>query len=391
MEKEIIVSIYMAGDNDLTHAGLTDIDELRLEGGSDFVRILLEFDKADESKTIRYEVGKSSTDKPAELVKIEEFNETDSGDPKVLSNFVQWVGKYSVKENFILILWNHGGGFKFKKDIQNIVHSKDNRLFKYGVSSEKNICWDDISGNSIDLIELKKVFLDCQSHFPILGFDACLMGMIEVAAQLNQFADYFWFSQEMEPWQGWPYHKLLKRLKESNSFQEAGASFVDDYLFYHEENGENVTFSFISSAYIEQLIQSLNRIADLCIELIKTNFLDMIKIRHLVQTFDYTDYVDLGDFTALLKDRILVKISDESFKKMFLESLNEFEQYYNKTVIHTGFRGEQLKKSTGLSIWFPIKEKVYHKHKNDYQNLDFAKKCFKWDMFLKCFFRELEK
>ena len=49
-------------------------------------------------------------------------------------------------------------------------------------------------------------------NIDIIGFDACLMGMVEVAYQLEGNADIILGSEELEPGDGWPYDTILTEL-----------------------------------------------------------------------------------------------------------------------------------------------------------------------------------
>ncbi|MBW1675421.1 MAG: hypothetical protein JRF30_01090 [Deltaproteobacteria bacterium] len=69
---------------------------------------------------------------------------------------------------------------------------------------------DDTSGDALDNQELKNVLSGVSQRIgrkiDILGLDACLMNMIEVAYQLKDCVQVMVGSEEEEPFDGWPYH-----------------------------------------------------------------------------------------------------------------------------------------------------------------------------------------
>ncbi len=98
--------VYMAGDNNLSDAGDTDMDEMCKVGSSPDVNILVQFDNEGNFGTRRFLVQKSARDV------LQSLGETDSGDPNVLLDFISWVKSCYPARRYALILWNHGGGWE---------------------------------------------------------------------------------------------------------------------------------------------------------------------------------------------------------------------------------------------------------------------------------------
>ena len=136
------VMIYMAADNNLDRAALRDIAEMASVGSSRNVNIVVQLDRARDQKTRRLYITKNGG-----YLKdcIETFGETDTGDPKVLEDFIIWaVDRYPARWYF-LILWNHGGGWW-----------EDPR--RLACPPDRSIAYDDSSGgDALDNKELKGV------------------------------------------------------------------------------------------------------------------------------------------------------------------------------------------------------------------------------------------
>ncbi|MBM4429812.1 MAG: hypothetical protein FJ026_05605, partial [Chloroflexi bacterium] len=99
--------VYLAGDNNLSDAGDTDLAEMRAVGSTDKVHIVAEFDNAGRRGTRRYHIQRDGVKE-----RVESLGETDSGDPQVLLNFVDWAAANFKARRYALILWNHGGGWE---------------------------------------------------------------------------------------------------------------------------------------------------------------------------------------------------------------------------------------------------------------------------------------
>jgi hypothetical protein len=98
MKAKWTVMIYMAGDNDLDPASVDDIAELARVGSSDDVNVLVQLDRDKDLMTRRFRITKGGGYKKD---CIETFGETNSGDPKVLLDFIDWsIGKHSETSTF---------------------------------------------------------------------------------------------------------------------------------------------------------------------------------------------------------------------------------------------------------------------------------------------------
>ena len=93
-------------------------------------------------------------------------------------------------------MWNHGAGYK--------------EAF--------------VDGNTV--LTLKDVvsgIRDSNVHLDLLGFDACLMGMHEVAYATRGLANYLVGSEEVEPGAGYPYDAVLSGLSANTKIEARDA------------------------------------------------------------------------------------------------------------------------------------------------------------------------
>ena len=157
---------------------------------------------------------------------------------------------YEAERN-IAILWNHGGGTRdelftgYENNATNAtmrsvvkvnltlgnqpsIFSEELRLKrivqlmeKYEVeqgkptrsisrAEAKSILFDDEARDFLDNLELKQVLVDLNKKLDIIGFDACLMNMLEVAYQLRDHTEVVVGSEELEPGKGWDWGLQFK-------------------------------------------------------------------------------------------------------------------------------------------------------------------------------------
>ena len=281
--------VYMAGDNNLSTAGSKDLGEMRSVGSTPEVNILVQFDNEGEHGTNRYRV--LSGGQP-DLVQA--LGETDSGDPKVLEEFIAWAAEKYPAERYGLVLWSHGSAWE-PAEIDKIARSVNarnynskeaadrsasamgkvifrsslERIFELPSAGERAICVDDGSGHSLDTLELEKVLAKAKEtlgqEIDLLGMDACLMSNLEVAYQVRPYVKYLVASEESEPNDGWPYERVLRHLVNHPGLptDEAAGHIVQDYIQSYIDRGspEAVTQTALDLGRVDELTGPLDDLA----------------------------------------------------------------------------------------------------------------------------------
>lgn len=311
--------VFIAGDNDLDSDGYADLDEMfSVDNLGDSVTLLIQYDKSEESQnssTIRYVKQYDS--------RIEEdIGETNTGDSYTLSDFMNWgIENYPADRN-ILILWNHGGGTldeekeKYFGNVGGVrTHRSIGKLPLFSKSNQaiqadaKAIFVDDESRDFLDNIELKKAFVESDKSFDIIGFDACVMGMIEVTYQIREYTDYIIASQEDEPKTGWDYHAILDYLVKNPDCSNAELSqqIVSSYIdTQKQKTDQRLTLSTVRSDKLESITCHMNCLAHALLEHCENELLDDMRTIYRrnsvnsVQRFYQGRYIDLYHFVQLL-------------------------------------------------------------------------------------------
>src|SRR6185295_14965880 len=98
-----------------------------------------------------------------------------------------------------------------------------------------------------------------------VGFDACLMGMHEVAYAMRGVADVMVASEEVEPGGGYPYGDFLQKLVDNPAMTatELGAAIVDDYATSYSTSYRpySVTNAVLDLSKVEETHDHLSDLA----------------------------------------------------------------------------------------------------------------------------------
>jgi hypothetical protein len=355
--------IYIAGDNDLSDHGLADIRELCNEGASDKVRVLVEIDTAGEyDGSLRYEIQKKETPGvPAPRTVIARLPEHDSGDPKALLNFLIW-GLQRCEDTLpIAVVWGHGSGFR---------------------TSDRDVAYD-YFGTSLDMTEIREILDKTRRRMmrekprmlEILGFDACLMSMIEIGYEFRDYVKILVGSQQTEPAEGWPYDKVLARLKH---YAPDPASFAKEivraYIEFCKKNHHyNVTQSAVDLGLTQAAVPLIHDVGGLLGDLVgrdPARHRQMREIRLKVQNFASADYIDLIHFLQC------VEKATPAFSDPIVEAAARARRATRNCILNKpkeGRYGEQVKDAHGLSVWFPNRMELFEHYRPKYAALEFAK------------------
>jgi hypothetical protein len=371
---EWTVMVYLDGDNNLETYAIQDLNEMEMIGSTTDVNIVVQIDRipysvlagnyqehADDTSngnwttTRRYYITKDLNPDQISSLLIADLGELNMGDPQTLVDFTNWAATNYPAKKYLLVIWNHGGGFR-------------------SLNLAKDIAWDDTSGgDKITMPELKDalstITAQIGKNIDIVGMDACFMAMTEVAYQIKDYADLLVSSEESEPSEGWPYDTILSQLTSDPSLTstQLATNIVDDYIFAYPPT-TNVTQSAIDLSYMDNLAGQLSNLALAIMNDSVTPIDKYIYAANSTQRYSDFDFVDLYD----LCNKILIYSNNAKVKNIALN----IQQSLDFTVIHSGYNGFMGSGSRGLSIYFP-----YHYYDNYYNNTNFAQDTW-WDEML---------
>ncbi|MCD6310036.1 MAG: S8 family serine peptidase [Candidatus Eremiobacteraeota bacterium] len=374
VEKYWTVMVYLDGDNDLESFGIEDMNEMETAGSTDDVNYVVQFDRisgGDTSNgnwttTRRYYVTKDDNISIIGSQMIEDMGELNMGAPGTLVDFVTWAASEYPARNYMLVLWNHGGGFRAEQN-------EDRPPFR-------DICQDETnSGDWLTMAELKSalsdIYINIGRKIDILACDACLMGMIEVGYQVRNGADYLVASEEVEPGEGYPYDWITKDLNANPNMTpaQAGKMIVDNYIDY--TGGE--CYSVMNLNLINPVASAVNTLA----QKLQTDDPSQYTIGQIAKTaqsyYRNSDFRDLRGFTIGLRNNIdpgeypeIYSAADDIYN-LLAEGSDNFITYER----------HRWGNSYGVSIYLPSPAYNTHYSSSKYSTLDFAIDT-QWNEFL---------
>jgi hypothetical protein len=261
-------------------------------------------------------------------------------------------------------------------------------VFDTGVRLALNtraIAFDDQAKDFIDNQELKKVVTDVKKKLKkkidILGMDACLMNMAEVAYQLQGSVAFTVGSEETEPGNGWPYDRILAELvkKPDMTPRDLSKVIVERYLASYGKN-EGVTQSALDLAGAGGLGTACDQLATALTGKLTDGPVRaaLLTARNQVQSYEVADYVDLADLATL--------IGQGTAKPAITRACGDLiDAVCDDLVVKSGYRGASMAHSKGVSIYFPLKG-----ISSLYPRLDFARNTA-WNEFLTKFQAALKR
>lgn len=393
-KKSWTILIYMAAYNDLARFAFKNLQQMQQVGSTENAHIIVNYNgtKDGEKKSTIYEIRKNN------LHVIQEYifsrDSVDGGDPQTLIRFCQHAITYYPADNYALIFWNHGTGIleptvRYRTPYLqlfslNSAHHTKKATKKNGHSlpiatrnvAQKGICFDDGTGNFLteaDLIDALTVIQNTVLHkpFELLGFDACLMGMIEIATSLSPFGRYFVASQEVELGWGWNYELVLKPFTLGTIRPKTfGTHIVNAYAKTYASL-DDYALSLVDLGKINSLKRNIHHVAQLSATLLSSthkpifkNIIRLSRNKHFCTHFDEPSFVDLAHFYQnMLAYSQNYNPHTEYNKKTWQELLATLRnglELIAQIVLHNK-TGKKATKAQGLSIYFP-EQTVHHSY-----------------------------
>ncbi len=350
---EWTIIVYSAADDDVLEEDLWfDVNEMELAGSNSQMNIVVQIDRAegafsgdgDWTETRRLYITQDADLNQVTSQVVENIGEVDMGDPQTLADFVTWsIQKYPAKK-YALIMSDHGGGWTG------------------GFSDLK-------SDSSLTLAEITNAVGQVQGSmggqkFEIIGFDACLMAMIEVYGSLYPYSNWMVASEEVIPATGWSYAAWLGQLAQNPSMDGGGVTqaivstyIVEDSVLAQRASAAEIaeiesgtTLSAIESARIPDVINAMNQFI---------SAMAVIDQSWVAQGREYargyysifgedvpSSFIDLGNFAE-----IMATTNDPAVQQAY----NQLHAAISSAVIAEK-HGARMAGSSGISFHFPISD-----------------------------------
>lgn len=372
--KEWTFMVYLDGDNNLEPESIDDFNEMAAVGSNDNVNIVLQYDRASGYSTAsgnwtdtrRFLVQKGNTPSSTPLQKMGEIN---MGDGNSLKDFIVWaITNYPAKK-YALVAWNHGGGWRIRGPKAKVY---------------KAVCWDEGSNDDcLYMLEFQSAVKSALQQvsvakLDIIAFDACLMGMVEVASDIKDVAKVMVGSEEVEPGAGWPYTPILTQLEAAPTMDAKSLStiIVDEYNNSYKGEDASTTQGAIDLSKIDDLNGKVKTFVS------AANQWSKIKsARTATRMYSEADGYPHGDLYHFMNNIKAKGVTDPAV----LSAAEDVKTAVKNAVINVKY-GSSRTNTNGLSIFFPKTKTDYNNADgSDYKNHAFTQ-ATGWDGFLKNYF-----
>ena len=247
----------------------------------------------------------------------------------------------------------------------------------------------------------------------ILGFDSCVMGMLEVGYQFNDLAKTMIASEGSVPSAGWTYAKILGCLAREEhrnvDTREVAELFVEKFIRSQDAytvGGVSVDMAAWDLSRFKSLAAGFDGLSVALLECFKDKdsriYRQMarviLQVHWQCQSYMFDQNVDLGDFCELL-DRECGLVAeelegkDEDLLNLVQEQCRTVLNELREAVILSGFSGGGYQYSNGISVFFPWSREGYEVSRKNYESLWFVKEAARkkssWMGFLKKYLYEV--
>lgn len=369
-----LIMLYSDADDEVLEADIfTDLNEAELVGSTEQVQIVAQLDRyagafdgdGDWTSTKRFYVTQDDDLTTIGSEEIEDLGEINMADGQSLVDFAIWGITTYPAEHYVLILSDHGMGWPGGWNDPDPEGPGPDGL---PLTANGDLLLLSEMDAAMDLIIAETGI----TKFELIGFDACLMGHLEVAAAMQPYANYVVASQEVEPSLGWAYTSFLTALNADPAMDGAALSkaIVDSYIAEDQRIlDDTARTNFVGDASPEEVLKVLG--ADVTLSAIQTSALPDVlagldalavalvsedqslvaEARTYAQSFanvfdpDLPDpYIDLGHFASVLQ-ALSENAEVDAAVDQLLTAIG--------AAVVAEKHGPDRPGATGLSIYFP--------------------------------------
>ena len=358
--KKYTILNYVNGANDLEEFMTLNVNQMEMIGSSADVNLVVQYKRIsratggqdyDKSSgnwddTRRFYIARDSDEANITSTVIAQRPDCDMGDKQSLRDFIDWGVQTFPAEKYILIVENHGAGWRSK-----LTRS----VAKF---TTRGLSYDDATNNHIDTIQMPEA-IDLSHLIPgrkwdVFVMDCSLMQMAEVAYQIRDKADWLVGSQESPPGSGYPYDKFLGNLVRSPGMAPKDFALdVIDQTFATYGASSNITQSVLDMSKVAAIVPALDAFGSALMNAKATWGNDISDARALSESYAYSENKDLIDFTRRLSEtpagQTTPRVNDAGVLSAAANVKSKIQAAVVKFYAGTGGN----KDSNGLAIYLP--------------------------------------
>ncbi len=247
------IMMYGCGGSNLDSSMILNIQEALLAGASERVNFTgqIKFSKRYQVEetlagTQRFIVGEPGAMwyEPVEVLPAD----LELHNPRNLTDFINWSKAQCPADEYILILWNHGGAWSPYDDYKD---------------PSRGVIFDDNNNNEcLGLDNLVQGIKDSNTKFKMVYYDACLMGMIEIVTGLNDCTDYTMCASHITPGLGGDYNSLIYHLNTSTNFEESMKAYCHETMSHWEPQGLVLDLMLVNNGKMQPLLDEIKVLSE---------------------------------------------------------------------------------------------------------------------------------
>lgn len=240
-----LVMVYSDADDEVLENDMfIDINEMELIGSTDQVTMVAQIDRHEDwldddwHNTRRYRITQDDDLDTINSELVADLGEQNMADPQTLIDFVTWSIQTYPAQRYALILSDHGMGWIGGWSDPNPGLPGPDGL---ELTSGGDLLLLNEIDDALGTIR-QQTGID---RFDLVGFDACLMGHLEVAVAVAPHADIMVASQELEPAMGWAYAAFIDELANNPAMdgtqlaRQIVDSYIDEDIRITDDNARN--------------------------------------------------------------------------------------------------------------------------------------------------------
>ncbi len=355
---------YFSANNNISRHAFFNINGMKRIGSNEKFSLLVQLDELTSKKTLRYKIINNNTVDDASQDQQLGINPKQD-----LIDAARWAFTNYQSDYHLLVLWNHGNGIlDERKCWADYLNKPKTRGILYNFTTDRYLT-NDLLKQALQEISTNIL----HKKIDIIGMDACLMAMVEVAYQIKDSAHYLVASQNIEIAPGWYHFHYLNQLyhqQESTNPEKLAKIIVSSFMLFNKNRNTISTQSVTDLTNIEKLKKSIDHVATILLDNLTINpqaICSLITQAHdNAIAFDDERYIDLASFFTNIITNI-TKSKKRSHQSGLIKAIKDLLNTINTTVIYSQ-SGTNYSKSCGLSIYFPTQE--IHP---SYMTTDFAK------------------
>lgn len=358
-----VLLFYLGGDNNLFNYINDNIAAIESAGLPSGTRVLIQADIFQHGlKRLMLSDNK--------LVELGNAPDVDSSSGAVIADFVAWSRRTFPAANYCLVISSHADGWK----------NSSSALRRSLISDETS----NTRGNPIEIAAWIKgantQFDGFYRPLELLVFDACNMGMLEIAVEFKDCSLFSVFSQAFVPGNGFPYREILQSIQKTGASalnaENLGRVFGEAYRKRYLQGvvESPVTVSMVKNAelpaflnrlenYFKSILADIDKLGPVLVSMRDkmTASGEDVQATHVIQSFEAADYRDLKD---------LLRECRNSMPQTTIEADLVLEGF-GRPMVFNYYSARAFPDANGLSIGFPNRQQYYSSYAS-YESLPYA-------------------